>query len=130
MLFRSIITGLVIASVALFLLSLLSKDRVIFYLAEACLGFGLAMRASLNYIMLNEVPAAERASTQGLLVIFISTGQLTGASLVGGILAAAPGNANGFGLAFISMAVLSSILVGLAFFLKNRKKELAAHQSI
>ncbi|MEI7661240.1 MAG: MFS transporter, partial [Bacteroidota bacterium] len=120
-----IITGLVIASTALFLLSLLMRNIVIYYTAEACLGFGLAMRASLNYIMLNEVKAIERASTQGILVIFVSIGQLTGAALVGAISAATPGKASGFGLAFMVMTFLSVSLVILAFFLKNRKEELA-----
>ncbi len=120
-----IITGLLIASVALFLLSLLSANILLYYAAEACLGFGLAMRASLNYIMLNEVSAIERASTQGILVIFVSIGQLTGAALVGAISAATPGSAKGFGFAFLVMTFLSASLVVLAFFLKNRKQELA-----
>jgi len=125
-----IITGLVIASVALFLLSLLTRNIVLYYSAEAFLGFGLAMRASLNYIMLNEVPAVERASTQGVLIIFVSIGQLTGAALVGAISAATPGNPAGFGFAFLIMTFLSAALVILAFFLKNRKQELAGQKLI
>lgn len=125
-----IISGLVIASAALFLFSLLTSNSMIFYTAEACLGFGLAMRASLNYIMLNEVSAKERASTQGVLLIFISVGQLTGAALIGAIASASPGKATGFGLAFLVMTVLSAVLVFLAFFLKNRKQELEGNQFI
>jgi MFS family permease len=120
-----IISGLIIASVALFLLSLLTKNLLLYYAAEACLGFGLAMRASLSYIMLNEVPVKERASTQGILLIFISVGQLTGAALIGAIAAATPGQPTGFGIAFLVMTSLSAALVILAFFLKNRKQELA-----
>lgn len=120
-----IISGLIIASVALFLLSMLTKNLLLYYTAEACLGFGLAMRASLSYIMLNEVPAAERASTQGILLIFISIGQLAGAALIGAIAAATPGKTTGFGLAFLVMTGLSAMLVFLAFFLKNRTQELA-----
>ncbi|MEI6681786.1 MAG: MFS transporter [Bacteroidota bacterium] len=120
-----IITGLTIASVALFLLSLLTRNIVLYYTAEAFLGFGLAMRASLNYIMLNEVQAIERASTQGILVIFVSIGQLTGAALVGAISATSLGRTAGFGLAFLVMTVISVSLVILALFLKNRKQELS-----
>ena len=36
--------------------------------------------------MLNETSMADRAVTQGMLTIFISLGQLTGASLIGVIL--------------------------------------------
>jgi MFS family permease len=103
---------------------------VIYYTAEACLGFGLSMRASLSYIMLNEVPASERASTQGILLIFISIGQLAGAALIGAIAAVTPGKASGFGLAFVIMTTVSAMLVILALFLKNRKQELASQQSI
>ena len=119
-----ILTSLLVASVALFLLSMLSQDQILFYTAESCLGIGLAMRASLNYIMLNEVPEHERASTQGVLIIFVSVGQLTGAALVGAISSATPGQTAGYGIAFLVMTVLSAALVVLAFFLKNRKQEL------
>ncbi len=125
-----IVSGLIIASVALFLLSLLTKNLWLYYSAEACLGFGLAMRASLSYIMLNEVPVIERASTQGILLIFISIGQLTGAALIGAIAASTPGRPTGFGIAFLVMASLSTSLVILALFLKNRKQELAGKQLI
>ncbi|MEI7726941.1 MAG: MFS transporter [Bacteroidota bacterium] len=125
-----IVIGLIIASIALFMFSLLTNNLIIYYTAEACLGFGLSMRASLSYIMLNEVPVTERASTQGILLIFISIGQLTGAALIGAIAAATPGKASGFGIAFLVMTTLSATLVILALFLKNRKQELAGQQSI
>ncbi|MFZ4521252.1 MAG: MFS transporter [Bacteroidales bacterium] len=120
-----IIIGLLTASVALLMFSLVTSNLVIFYTAEACLGFGLAMRASLSYIMLNEVQVSERASTQGILLIFISMGQLAGAALIGAISAAATGKTEGYGIAFLVMTALSTSLVILAFFLKNRKEELA-----
>ncbi len=120
-----IVSGLIIASVALFMLSMLTKNLMLYYTAEACLGFGLAMRASLSYIMLNEVPVAERASTQGILLIFISIGQLAGAALIGAIAASTPGQTAGFSIAFLVMASLSTALVILSLFLKSRKHELA-----
>jgi MFS family permease len=125
-----VIGGLLIASVALFLLSLVTRDVNFFYVAESCLGFGLAMRASLNYIMLNEVPARDRASTQGVLIIFISVGQLAGAALIGAITNATPGETTAFGLSFRLMTGLSVILLILAFFLKTRKQELEGASNI
>jgi MFS family permease len=125
-----IVSGLIIASIALFLLSLLTRNLPLYYAAEACLGFGLAMRASLSYIMLNEVPVMERASTQGILLIFISIGQLAGAALIGAIAAATPGQTTGFGIAFLVMASLSSALVIMALFLKNRNQERAGQPLI
>jgi MFS family permease len=123
-----IISGLFITAIGLYLLSLLTRDVVLFYLSEGLLGLGLSMRASLNYIMLNEVTAKERASTQGILIIFISIGQLTGAAFIGALSATTPGKPGGFGSAFIAMAGLSVLLLFFSFFLKNRKKELAENK--
>ncbi len=120
-----VVSGLIIASAALFLFSLVSQNLILFYAAEAGLGFGLAMRASLNYIMLNEVVSQDRASTQGMLIIFIAIGQLTGAALIGSIASGTPGSTAGFGHAFLFMTALSILLVALAFFLKSRKNELS-----
>jgi EmrB/QacA subfamily drug resistance transporter len=119
-----IFSGLVISTVALFLLSAIFKNVIYFYIAEALLGLGLAMRASLNYIMLNEVSKTERASTQGILIIFVSIGQLTGAALIGAMATASPDVTRNFGYAFLAMGLISLILVFISVFLKSRKKEL------
>ena len=66
----------------------------------------------------------ERASTQAVLLIFISIGQLTGSALVGTLTSAEDKKVTGFGLAFLIMGILSFILVIASFFLKSRKKEL------
>jgi len=122
-------TGLIISSLALFLLGLLTKNTIVFYTAEGLLGLGLSMRASLNYIMLNEAPAKERASTQGVLLIFISVGQLAGAALIGAIASSTPGHTQGYGYSFMSMTGLAVILVVMSFFLKGRKRELEGNTS-
>jgi MFS family permease len=122
-----IFTGLLIATIALFLLSVVLKNVVCFYCAEGLLGLGLAIRASLSYIMLNEVSVNERASTQAILLIFISVGQLTGSALVGALTSAVGKGVSGFGYAFLVMGILSFFLVFASFFLKSRKKELESH---
>jgi EmrB/QacA subfamily drug resistance transporter len=119
-----IFTGLLIATIALFLLSVVFKNVIYFYCAEGLLGLGLAIRASLSYIMLNEVTVKERASTQAVLLIFISIGQLTGSALIGAMTSAADKGVAGFGYAFLVMGILSLALVIISFFLKGRKKEL------
>jgi EmrB/QacA subfamily drug resistance transporter len=118
-----IFTGLMIATISLFLLSAVLKNFTYFYCAEGLLGLGLAIRASLSYIMLNEVSVNERASTQAVLLIFISIGQLTGSALIGALISSADKGVTGFGYAFLVMGVLSFILVIASFFLKSRKKE-------
>jgi len=119
-----IFIGLLIATLALFLLSIVVKNVVYFYCAEGLLGLGLAIRASLSYIMLNEVSVKERASTQAVLLIFISVGQLTGSALIGALTSSADKGIAGFGYAFLVMGILSLVLVIVSFFLKGRKKEL------
>ena len=119
-----IFCGLVISTIGLFILGLVMKNLVVFYVGEAMLGLGLAMRASLNYIILNEVSPRERASTQGILIIFVSIGQLTGAALIGSITSPNKQETSGFGSSFMIMCILSLVLVFCSFFLKTRKKEL------
>jgi len=121
-----IISGLLMTGVSLFLLSLVKHDILMFYIAEALLGFGLSIRASMNYIMLNEVEANERASTQGMLIIFISVGQIIGAAFFGAITSALPGEAGGFGFSYLLMSGIASLLFLLSFFLKSHKAEKAA----
>jgi MFS family permease len=119
-----IFCGLVISTIGLFILGLVNQNLVFFYIGEAMLGLGLAMRASLNYIILNEVSSRERASTQGILIIFVSIGQLTGAALVGSVGSPSEQRTSGFASIFMIMCLLSLILVFCSVFLKTRKMEL------
>lgn len=125
-----VISGIILTAAGLYMLSLLTRDIAIFYISEALLGLGLSMRASLNYIMLNEVSAKERASTQGILIIFISTGSLVGAAFTGALSSTSPGKPDGFGLAFLIMAGIALVLMVFSFFLKKRKKELSTSASL
>ena len=119
-----IFIGLLIATIALFLLSAIFNNLTWFYCAEGLLGLGLAIRASLSYIMLNEVSVNERASTQAVLLIFISIGQLTGSALVGALISSSDNGTSGFGSSFLVMGILSLLLVIASFFLKSKKNEL------
>jgi len=122
-----IFVGLIIATVALFLLGVVLKNLFYFYCAEGLLGLGLAIRASLSYIMLNEVSEKERASTQAVLLIFISIGQLAGAALVGTLTTVVNLGVSGFNLAFLVMSIISLALVFSSFFLKGRNLEIETY---
>jgi MFS family permease len=119
-----LITGLFFATVSLYLLSRIEGNISLYYTGGALLGLGLSMRAALNYIMLNEVVSSERASTQGILIIFISIGQLSGAAIVGVITSSSWGKDIGFSYAFLGMAGISLLLMMSALFLKSRRKEI------
>jgi MFS family permease len=90
------------------------------------LGFGFAVLSgsALRYIMLNEVPVSERASTQGVLTIFISIGQMAGAAIIGTIVASNSIALNGYKQVFMFIAVFAFLLAATGIFLKSRTSEL------
>jgi MFS family permease len=85
---------------------------------------GKNTRIMILLFVLNEVSPKERASTQGILIIFVSIGQLTGAALIGSVTSPVEQESSGFGSIFMIMCILSLLLVFCSVFLKTRKKEL------
>lgn len=90
-----------------------------YYLSGSLIGLGLSVLSgsSLRYIMLNNTGVNDRATSQGMLTIFTSVGQLSGSAIVGILLAL---NANGFQLIFTGISILLFMMVFLSFKLKNR----------
>jgi EmrB/QacA subfamily drug resistance transporter len=124
---RIVITGgLVFSSCGLFLVSQIRHETWMFYLAGVLYGFGLSalVGSSLRYVALNEVGSTERATSQGMMTIFISTGQIIGSVLIG-VIAAMGEKMDGFRHAFLFLATLTVVLVVVSFSLKNRQEELA-----
>lgn len=120
-----IFIGLALAATGLIITGTLPADKSVFYMAGILIGVGFSMRTSLNYIMLNESTPRDRASAQGLLTIFISLGQLTGASLIGALAATPSHEGGGFGLAFTICGILAALLALAALRLKSRVAEIA-----
>jgi MFS family permease len=121
-----ILGGLLFATAGMFLVSNASFSRTSFYLAGILFGFGLSalVGSSLRYVALNEVPAEERATSQGMLTIAISTGQILGSVIIG-VIAAAGDKISGFRHAFLFLTGLTCLLALLSLFLKSRNAELA-----
>jgi MFS family permease len=119
-----IILGLVLAGAGFFLLHRVEESRIPFYASGILIGLGLSVLSgsSLRYIMLNETTAVDRAVTQGMLTIFISLGQLMGASLIGVIIAQAT-DMSGYRNVFLYQALLLILILGSAFFLKSHARE-------
>ena len=84
-----IVAGLILATIGFVLLSTVSANKLIFYSGGIFLGLGFSVLSgsALRYVMLNEVAASDRASTQGIITIFISIGQMTGAAFIGTVVA-------------------------------------------
>jgi MFS family permease len=119
-----IILGLILAGAGFFLLHRVEESRLLFYASGILIGLGLSVLSgsSLRYIMLNEATAVDRAVTQGMLTIFISLGQLTGASLIGVIIAQAS-DMSGYRNVFLYQALLLILILISAFFLKSHAEE-------
>jgi multidrug resistance protein len=99
-----------------------------YYVGAVLGGLGLAglLGSSLRYLMLNSTPAADRASAQAALTIFMSVGQLLGGAAVGAIVASAGGGVPGFDRAFAAIGIVALALALVALGLKGRRDELAA----
>ena len=119
-----IILGLILAGAGFFLLHNVIESKLLFYVSGALIGLGLSVLSgsSLRYIMLNEATAVDRAVTQGMLTIFISLGQLSGASLIGVIIARAI-DMTGYRNVFLYQALLLIPILVSAFFLKSHIEE-------
>jgi multidrug resistance protein len=119
-----ILIALVLSGAGFYFLHLSVESKILFYVSAALIGFGLSVLSgsSLRYIMLNETSVVDRAVTQGMLTIFISLGQLTGASLIGVIIAHKAGT-EGYVNVFLYQSMFLILIIISAFFLKNRKSE-------
>lgn len=90
------------------------------------LGTSMLQGSSMRYIMLNEVRPEDRALGQGIITLFTSIGQMTGATLIGIIVASQVTRLVGYDIAFVTISVIAFLVMFLSFLLKSRKAELAA----
>lgn len=92
-------------------------------------GVGVAalLGAPLRYILLEEAPVADRASTQGLLNIFLGIGQLSGAAIVGAVATSAGGGTTGYQASFGVLAVIALVIGVIALGL--RKSRTSPHRT-
>lgn len=121
-----IIAGLILASIGFIIISSVAENRFVFYTGGVFLGLGFSILSgsALRYIMLNEVSVTDRASTQGIITIFVSIGQMTGAAVIGTILASYSEIAVGYKQVFLMISVFAMILAISGLMLKSRIREL------
>ncbi len=125
---RVVLFGSLFLTIGLTCLGLLgAHNQAFFYLSLVLTGLGMAslIGAPLRYIVLAEARAAERATAQGSLNIFIGVGQLIGGVLIGAIAASIGGGAAGYSSAYQVAAAIALVLVLCATGLKNRQQETA-----
>jgi MFS family permease len=118
---KIVITGLLLLSAGFFMLSRTDSQKIIYYISGVLVGLGLSVLAgsSLRYIILNNTSAEDRATSQGMLTIFISIGQITGTAVIGLLLASMTGS-NIFGSIFTGVSILLLVMILLSFGLENK----------
>lgn len=123
-----VITGLTVAALGLLMFKMGSGMKPYFYTAGIMLGLGTSMLqgSSLRYIMLNEVAVSERALGQGVITLFTSLGQMSGATVIGILVASAIGGISGYSNSFVVIAIIALVVMLLSTRLKSRGAELAS----
>ena len=122
-----VMTGLFLAATGLVILFINASSKYDFYTAGILMGLGSAMLqgSALRYIMLNEVSVSERALGQGIITLFTSTGQMTGAALIGMIVASVSERLQGYSRSFLVIALIALVVMGISYGLKSHGQELA-----
>ncbi|NVO19341.1 MAG: MFS transporter [Bacteroidetes bacterium] len=123
-----VIAGLFFSATGLFMLFLAGNVLMLFYAGGVLMGLGTSMLqgSSMRYIMLNEVRPEDRALGQGIITLFTSVGQMSGATLIGIIVASKLNKLEGYDTAYVVISVLAFMVMALSFLLKSRKAELEA----
>ncbi|HSG64805.1 MAG TPA: MFS transporter [Gammaproteobacteria bacterium] len=113
--------GLALCIAGLVVFGLAALELTTFFGAGGLTGLGLAvlLGAPLRYVVIREVPDTQRGAGQGLLTLFLSVGQLSGAALVGGVAASRDGAAAGYQAAMLVIGALMLVALVLSTRLRN-----------
>ena len=126
-----VMSGLILASGGFLAVSLATGNKSVYYLGGIFIGLGFSILSgsALRYIMLNEVSESERASTQGVITIFVSIGQITGSAFIGVLLASFANLLQGFSITFLIISSIAALLAFSSLLLRNHEAELKAIRS-
>jgi EmrB/QacA subfamily drug resistance transporter len=105
--------GLALTAVGLLVLAHRPLELWTFYAGGFCVGLGLAglLGAPLRFVALEEAGAEHRGAGQGLLTVFLGTGRMIGAAVIGGVVTTGASELEGFRYA---LAVLAVVALGAA----------------
>lgn len=117
--------GLAGVAIGALMYALLDLTIALFIIGGIIGGFGFSalLGAPLRYIVLNEAEPRDRGTAQGLLTVFLSIGQLSGAAVIGGVAASGGGGTAGYQLALLILGIFTAVLVVAGFGLKSRAVE-------
>jgi len=119
---RVIQAALPVVLIGLLIYTIFDVSYLTFIGGGMIVGLGLAavLGAPLRYIVLEEARAEDRASTQGLLNIFLAIGQLSGAAIVGAVATSVGGGTVGYQNAIGVLAAITLLICMVALLLKRR----------
>ena len=128
---RVIQGSLLIVLVGLLVYTFTEITYVTFIGGGMIVGVGTAalLGAPLRYIVLEEARVEDRASTQGLLNIFLAIGQFSGAAIVGAVATSAGGGTEGYQMSFGVLAAITVVVAGVAMCMKYMPPAVTAVES-
>lgn len=120
---RVIQVSLAVVLAGLLVYALADINYVTFIGGSMIVGVGIAalLGAPLRYVVLEEARPEDRASTQGLLNIFLAIGQLSGAAIVGAVATSAGGGTGGY-QASLGVLAAVTLLIGLPALALQQKR--------
>ena len=100
--------GMSLIVIGLAVLGLREPDGLSFYTGGLAVGLGLAslLGAPLRFLAQRIAGPAARGASQGILTVFLGTGRLAGAALIGGIVPSGSVETDGFRLAMLLIAAI------------------------
>lgn len=117
-----IICGLSFLFIGFLLLFRTGSSLFLYYSSGVAIGLGLSVLSgsSLRYIMLNNTSVDDRAISQGMITIFTSVGQLSGAASVGIVLAM---KSNVYSTLFLGLSLLLLVtILSFSYKFRNERK--------
>ena len=117
---RIVIIGLMFSTAGFLLLSISGSSRVFYYSSGVLVGLGMSVLSgsSLRYIILNNTSQESRATSQGMLTILISLGQLIATALIG-LISGRLSQTEVYVPIFATTGSLMLLMMILAFWLQN-----------
>lgn len=122
---KIMMAGTLMLAIGLIIISIYPDQLVLFLAASVLVGVGLVtiIGAPLRYIVLCETKPFERGSSQAIVNMLSSAGQLIGGALIGGIIASFSGII-GFKISLILSAVIAIVGFVFATRLKGREEQM------
>jgi MFS family permease len=120
--------GLGLTAAGLLVLAHRPLELWTFYAGAFCVGMGLAglLGAPLRFVALEEAGEAHRGASQGLLTVFLSTGRMIGAAVIGGVVTTGASQLEGFrhALAVLAAVALAAALAATAMRTRSRARRI------